>query len=246
MSDTVWDPHQYNNVADFVPKLGEPLIALLTPMANDRILDLGCGDGSLSEKLVPLCKELIGIDASEQMIEAAKVKGISAFVKDAHQMTYAQEFDAVFSNAALHWMREPQKVINNIYNSLKPSGVFVAEFGGYGNADAIVKSLSKELELAQIAFQNPWYFPTAEHYGCLLASAGFDVTHIELFERFTPLNGHIQDWIRAFGQSFFKDTTAIQKQMILDRVTETVKETLLVDGVWHVDYVRLRVKAVKR
>lgn len=245
MSDTVWDPRQYNNVADFVPKLGEPLIELLAPKASDRILDVGCGDGSLSEKLKPLCKELIGIDASEQMIEAAKIKGINAFVRDAHQLSYAQEFDAVFSNAALHWMKEPQKVMQNIHKALKPKGAFVAEFGGYGNADAIVKSLSKELKQEQIVFQNPWYFPTAEAYGSLLSEAGFDVTYIELFERFTPLNGHIQDWISAFGQSFFKDATRLQKQMILDKVTNTVKDTLLVGDVWHVDYVRLRLKAVK-
>lgn len=246
MSDTVWDPRQYNNVADFVPRLGEPLIELLAPNASDRILDLGCGDGSLSEKLIPLCKELIGIDASEQMIEAAKVKGISAFVQDAHQLTYTQEFDAVFSNAALHWMKEPQKVIQNIHKALKPKGAFVAEFGGYGNAELIVKSLSNELKQEHIVFQNPWYFPKADAYASLLNKAGFDVTYIDLFERFTPLNGHIQDWISAFAQSFFEGATSIQTQMVLDKVTNTVKDTLLVDGVWHVDYVRLRVKAIKR
>lgn len=246
MSDTVWDPLQYNNVADFVAKLGEPLIDLLEPKSTDRILDLGCGDGSLSEKLMPLCSQLIGIDASEQMIAAAKVKGLTAFVKDAHNLNYKLEFDAVFSNAALHWMTQPQKVIKNIHQALKPKGVFVAEFGGFGNSNTIVKALVEELNNEKIAFQNPWYFPTAQAYGTLLSTNGFEISYIELFDRFTPLNGPIQDWIRAFGQSFFKNTTNAQQHMILDKVASSVKDTLLVNGTWHVDYVRLRLKAIKR
>lgn len=246
MSDTVWDARQYNNVADFVAKLGEPLIDLLGPKASDHILDIGCGDGSLSAKLMPLCENLIGIDASKQMVEAASAKGITAFVQDAHHLAYEREFDAVFSNAALHWMTEPQKVIDNIHKALKPKGIFVAELGGFGNADAIVKALTDELKREKIAFVNPWYFPTVDAYRSLLSAGGFNVSYITLFDRLTPLKGHIQDWIQTFGQSFLNNTTGAQQQRILDRVAHTVKDTLLVDGIWHVDYVRLRLKAFKR
>jgi trans-aconitate methyltransferase len=245
MSGTVWDPRQYNDVADFVAKLGEPLITLLQPKISDHILDLGCGDGSLSVKLKPLCARLIGVDASQQMIESAKAKGIEAFVKDAHELSYQQEFDAVFSNAALHWMLKPETIIENIHTALKPKGVFVAEFGGLGNAKLIVNALTQELNQAHVAFDNPWYFPSEQEYSALLTQHGFKIDYIDLFDRLTPLKGHVQDWVCAFAQMFLKNATGDERQAILNNLSASIQSDLFIDKVWHVDYVRLRLKATK-
>jgi trans-aconitate methyltransferase len=245
MSETKWDPIQYNKVADFVAKLGEPLLVLLAPKPTDVILDLGCGDGSLTQKIKPLCKELIGADASVEMVNSAVQKGINAYVKDAQYLDFYERFDSVFSNAALHWMTSPEKVVRGVFQALKPNGVFVAEFGGYRNAGKVVDALSDRLTQEGVAFENPWYFPTAQAYTTLLIKQGFEVEYITLFDRFTPLPEHLSDWIEAFGQAFFKHTSEAQKKHIINDVVATLKPTLFVNKQWHVDYVRLRLKACK-
>jgi len=245
MAETKWDPVKYNKVADFVAKLGEPLLILLEPKLSDSILDVGCGDGSLTAKIKPLCENVLGIDASAEMVLAAKARGLNAVVKDAHDLDFNEQFDGVFSNAALHWMTTPKAVISGIYRALKPQGRFVAEFGGYGNAGKIVDTLITCLEREGIVYQNPWYFPTSEAYCDLLVQQGFEVECIELFDRFTPLPEHLSEWLEAFGQAFFTNVDVKQKRHIIDEVTNLVKADLLVNGQWHVDYVRLRVKAFK-
>ncbi|MFT6270016.1 MAG: trans-aconitate methyltransferase [Alphaproteobacteria bacterium] len=245
MSETKWDPIQYNKVADFVAKLGEPLLELLAPKPTDVILDLGCGDGNLTQKIKPLCKEVMGVDASAEMVSSAVQKGLDAYVKDAQELDFHESFDSVFSNAALHWMTTPEKVVKGVFQALKPKGIFVAEFGGYGNAGKVVDALSKRLTQEDIEHENPWYFPTAETYAALLIKQGFAVEYIELFDRFTPLPEHLSDWIEAFGQVFFKHASEAQKRHIINDVTAALKPTLFVNGQWHVDYVRLRLKASK-
>jgi trans-aconitate methyltransferase len=245
MAETKWDPVKYNQVADFVSKLGEPLLVLLEPKLSDSILDLGCGDGSLTEKIQPLCHNVLGIDASAEMVLAAKAKGINAIVKDAHNLDFNEQFDGVFSNAALHWMTAPKAVLNGIYRALKPQGRFVAEFGGFGNARKIVDALTTCLEREGIVYQNPWYFPSAETYSNLLAQHGFSVEYIELFDRLTPLPEHLSEWLEAFGQAFFTNVEIQQKRHIIDEVTNLLKPDLFVNGQWYVDYVRLRLKALK-
>nr|WP_297349904.1 class I SAM-dependent methyltransferase [uncultured Glaciecola sp.] len=245
MAKTKWDPVKYNQVADFVAKLGEPLLVLLEPKLSDSILDLGCGDGSLTEKIKPLCQNVLGIDASAEMILAAKAKNINAVVKDAHNLDFNEQFDSVFSNAALHWMTSPNAVLSGIYRALKPQGQFVAEFGGFGNARIIVDALTRCLEREGIAYQNPWYFPTAEAYSDLLVQQGFRVEYIELFDRFTPLPKHLSEWLDTFGQAFFENADIQQKRHIINEVTNLLKPDLFVNGQWYVDYVRLRVKALK-
>jgi trans-aconitate methyltransferase len=245
MAETKWDPVKYNQVADFVAKLGEPLLVLLEPKLSDSILDLGCGDGSLTEKIKPLCQNLLGIDASAEMVLAAKAKGINAFIKDAHNLDFNEQFDCVFSNAALHWMTTPKAVLSGIYRALKPQGRFVAEFGGVRNAGKIVDALTTCLERDGIAYQNPWYFPTVEAYSDLLVQQGFTIQYIELFDRFTPLPKHLSEWLETFGQAFFTNADTQQKRHIIEEVTNLLKPDLYVNGQWHVDYVRLRVKASK-
>ncbi|MFT5543274.1 MAG: SAM-dependent methyltransferase [Glaciecola sp.] len=245
MSDTKWDPIQYNKVADFVAKLGEPLIDLLEPKLSDVILDLGCGDGSLTQKIKPLCANVIGLDASAEMINSANQKGITAYVKDAQCLDFTETFDSVLSNAALHWMKAPEKVIKGVHEALKPNGRFVAEFGGYGNAGKVIDTLTHRLNQDGLEFENPWYFPTAEDYSTLLLQQGFEVEYIKLFDRFTPLPEHLSDWLEAFGQAFFKNASEAQKRDIVEDVVTALKSDLFVNNQWHVDYVRLRVKALK-
>jgi SAM-dependent methyltransferase len=245
MSETKWDPVKYNQVADFVAKLGEPLLNLLAPKLSDSILDVGCGNGSLTEKIKPLCQHVLGIDASAEMVLAAKAKGLNALVKDANALDFNEQFDAVFSNAALHWMTTPKAVISGIYRALKPQGRFVAEFGGFGNARKVVDALTTYLEGEGIVYQNPWYFPTSEAYSHLLVEQGFELEHIELFDRFTPLPAHLNEWLEAFCQAFFTNVDVTQKKHIIGQVTNLLKPDLLVNGQWHVDYVRLRIKAIK-
>lgn len=245
MPDTKWDPRQYNKVADFVAKLGEPLIGLLSPQEHHDVLDLGCGDASLSIKLKPLCRKLIGIDASPEMVAAANSRGIEAYVQDAHALNYVSEFDSVFSNAALHWMQQPQKVLSGIHKALKPEGTFVAEFGGHGNAHSIVEALTQSLNARGVKYTNPWFFPKPDQYSKLLHDAGFAIAHIELFDRFTPLPGHITEWITTFGQTFLARCSNTELNEVLRDVTQSVQVKLLHKDKWHVDYVRLRVKAIK-
>jgi trans-aconitate methyltransferase len=245
MSKIQWDPVQYNKVASFVSKNGEPLIGLLNPQTNHHILDLGCGDATLSLKLAALCKKVTGVDASPEMVASAKSKGLDASVQDAHDLSFDSQFDCVFSNAALHWMNEPKRVLDNVYNALKHEGTFVAEFGGFGNVDTIVDALTDALKSRGIMFTNPWFFPKPEQYSQLLSEAGFAVQHIEHYHRFTPLTSHLHDWIMTFAQSFLNHCTASQLHEVLQEVADKTKEVLFKNDMWHADYVRLRIKAAK-
>lgn len=245
MPETKWDPVKYNQIADFVAKLGEPLITLLAPKSSDLLLDIGCGDGKLTQKLQGVCQHIIGIDSSSDMVKAANSLGIEAYLKDAHQLEFDAAFDGIISNAALHWMTSPEKVLKGVHDALRPKGIFVAEFGGLGNAGKIVNAVSTALLQRDIPFQNPWYFPSTEAYSTLLKESGFKVESIELFDRLTPLPEHLSEWILTFGQSFFSNASDQQIDSIIGQVINQLKPDLFINGHWHVDYVRLRVRAAK-
>ncbi len=246
MSKTEWNPGRYKQVASFVPDLGRPLIGLLSPQAHDSILDIGCGDGELSQHLAKTCKELVCVDSSKEMVEAAKQKGLDAHHIDAHELGFIQRFDKAFSNAALHWMKQPEKVLQKVHSSLKDGGIFVAEFGAHGNADTIVSNIESYLQTHKIEYEHPWFFPKADEYVSLVESQGFSVHHIEVFDRFTPLDVHIHDWIQTFAQSFIHKMSETHLVNMLDKITHNLAKKLLVDGVWHIDYVRIRIKVQKR
>ena len=132
-----WTADSYQQHTGFVPVLGAPVLDLLAPMADERILDLGCGDGALTEKLVAAGADVLGVDASEAMVEAARARGLDVRVQDGQALDFDRAFDAVFSNAALHWMLDPDAVIAAVHRALRPGGRFVGEFGGHGNVAAI-------------------------------------------------------------------------------------------------------------
>ncbi len=244
-----WNPTQYQSIGAFVPKLGEPLIALLAPTPEMRILDLGCGDGTLTQVLAVSGASVFGVDASPAMVQSAKEKGLTAQVLDAHHMAFSQEFDAVFSNAALHWMTEdPQKVLHNIASALKPKGVFVAEMGGEGNIAAIREAIQKALasyglDIEQIS---PKFFPSVKRYQTMLEQSGFEVIQIETFPRPTPLPNGIRAWIETFATGILEALPQSEREAFLQAAETYAKPKLLTGDGWFADYIRLRFKAVKR
>jgi SAM-dependent methyltransferase len=175
-----WDPDRYARNARFVADLGAPVLDLLAPCDGERILDLGCGDAVLTAKLVPRGCHVVGVDASAQQIDAARKLGLDARVMNGEALDFDKEFDAVFSNAALHWMRNPAKVIAGVHRALRPHGRFVGELGGHGCVAKIKKALVEGLNRRGLdgGAASPWYFPTVADYAQRLSSGGFVVSYI--------------------------------------------------------------------
>jgi trans-aconitate methyltransferase len=239
-----WNPALYAANARFVSQLGQPVVELLAPRAGERILDLGCGDGVLTARLQASGCMVVGVDASPQMVAAAARLGLDARVMSGNALTFDREFDAVFSNAALHWMQRPSEVVAGVFRTLRPGGRFVAEMGGAGNISAIVKALAAALAERGLSLRNPWYFPTADEYRRLLEQHGFSVRTIELFVRPTPLPGNIRGWLAAFGEPLLGDIGAADREAVTNDVLQRLEPQLCrADGTWIADYVRLRFAA---
>ena len=244
-----WDPERYARNARFVADLGAPVLELLAARPGERILDLGCGDGALTIKLVELGCEVVGVDASALQIEAAKKVGLNAHVMNGENLTFENEFDAVFSNAALHWMRNaPDKVITGVHRALKPGGRFVAECGGYGCVAKIKSALVAALNRRGIDGEAaiPWYFPTVEDYSARLTKGGFAPTYIALIPRPTPLPGDVTAWLETFAENFTRPLATADRPAFLAEVQESLRPQLCdAEGKWTADYVRLRFSANK-
>ncbi len=248
MSCQSWDPEGYQNNAGFVSTLGEPLIDLLQPAVGERVLDLGCGDGTLSAKLVATGVEVIGVDSSPPQVAAARARGLEALVEDARRLGFNCEFDAVFSNAALHWVRDPAAVADGVFAALKPGGRFVGELGGKGNVALICRALLDVLAQRGIDGEAvfPWYFPGVDDYTAVLSGAGFRVAHMELFERPTPLPTGMRGWLETMAGPFLAAVAETDREAFLDEVVEALGPDLCDgDGSWTADYVRLRFAAFR-
>ena len=247
-SNQRWNAQQYSKHARFVSDLGMPVVELLAPLRGEYILDLGCGDGVLTKKLADSGCNVVGVDASADMIAAAKALGLDARVMDGHALQFNGEFDAVFSNAALHWLKQPESVVAGVWRALKPGGRFVGEFGGSGNVAAIVGALEYVLSERGIDAKtlNPWYNPTADEYRVLLAARGFSVNAIALFPRPTPLPGSVVGWLETFAQPFAAVLPESDRLAFFEEVAAACRPTLCDNnGHWHADYVRLRFSATK-
>jgi len=241
-----WDAKKYNTHADFVSRLALPVVELLNPQVGERILDLGCGDGTLALEIEKYGSSVVAVDLSEEMVSKSRERELDARVMSATDLSFRDEFDAVFSNAMLHWVREPSVAIENIYRSLRGGGRFVAEFGGHGNVSNIIEGMREVFEKNKYGkFDDFWFFPTTIEYKALLESFGFRVEYIELIERPTPIDD-ISNWLDVFTNGITEGLSGEQIEIFRDETREALKETnYSIDDGWVADYVRLRVKAYK-
>lgn len=239
----------YRTHASFVPELGKAVLDLLTVPAGARVLDLGCGDGVLSQELRARGFDVVGVDTSPSMVAAARAAGIDALCADGHDLPFAeQSFHAVFSSATLHWLTRPDAVIASVYRALRPGGQFVAELGGKGNTARLVRALVAGLSARGLAGDAavPWYFPSPGEYATRLEQAGFRVELMCHFDRPTPLPGDILGWIATFGDSFTRLLPEAARAPYLSEVrAQLASELLNASGTWVLDYVRLRFRATK-
>jgi len=244
----VWDPARYAQHARFVSDLGSPVVELLAPKRGERILDLGCGDGVLTKTLADLGCDVVGVDSSVGQVEAARALGLDARVMPAEDLPFDQEFDAVFSNAVLHWIRRADPMIAGVHRALKPGGRFVAECGGHGCIQKIRTVLVRALDQRgqDGEARVPWYYPTPGDYATRLERAGFRVDSIALIPRPTALPGNLIDFVETFAQSFLQDLSGDARAEYLKEVQDALEPELRnADGTWIADYVRLRFAATK-
>ncbi len=241
-----WDPNRYAASARFVAELGEPLIALIAARPGERILDLGCGDGAFTEKVAATGATVVGVDASPEMVAAARARGLDARAMDGQALDFEREFDAVISNAAMHWMPRADAVLKGVRRALKPHGWLVAEFGGAGNIAIVIEALLEVMGRRGIDARPliPWYYPTPDEYRNLLADSGFTVESIELFSRPTTLPGELADWLETFAGAFLNAVPRSERDAVKREMTELLAPKLRDrSGKWTLDYVRLRVVA---
>jgi SAM-dependent methyltransferase len=243
-----WKAERYAEHAHFVPALGQAVLDLLAPQAGERILDLACGDGVLTEKIAATGASVYGVDGSADMIAAATARGLEARVMDGMNLQFDHEFDAVFSNAALHWMKsDPDAVIRGVARALKPGGRFVAEMGGHGCVAAITLALVVAIErrgVAAVASRIPWYFPTVDDYRGRLERGGFAVDYIALIPRPTPLPTDMTGWIETFGDALLRQLPADKRAAARDDAVALLRPVLCDEqGRWTADYMRLRFAA---
>jgi trans-aconitate methyltransferase len=247
-----WNSALYDKSHAFVFSYGEDLISLLNPKPGEHILDLGCGTGHLTNQLASQGASVVGFDSSPEMIAKAQTAypEIAFHVMDGKTFSFQQKFDAIFSNAVLHWIPEAKQVAQNIYNHLNSDGRMVIEFGGKGNNEKMLAALKRALinhgysEQAKINF---WYYPSIGEHATILEEVGFRVTYAAHFDRKTPLEGSegMKNWFRMFGSNFFKGIEAKVQEQILDEVEAALTPTHLENDKWYADYKRIRMIAIK-
>jgi trans-aconitate methyltransferase len=241
-----WSAESYARNARFVAELGEPVVDWLDPRPGERVLDIGCGDGALTASIVARGADVVGVDSSQPLVEAAVARGVDARVMDAYALPFRGEFDAAFSNAALHWMREPDLALANIARALKSRGRFVGEMGAHGNVAAISTAILAALRAHGIDGEArwPWYFPTPAEYAERLEMRGFVVLRLELIPRPTPLSTGMRGWLDTFANPFLAGVSDEERSDILDEITSLLAPSLRGrTGAWTADYVRLRFAA---
>lgn len=237
----------FKNKESFISDLAAPILEMLEPKDGENILDLGCGDGSLTLEIKKSGANVQGVDLNTGKVEQARAKGIDASVKNITQISFENKFDAIFSNAVLNWVKNPDHAVRNIHKALKKGGRFIAEFGGEGNiktiSDAMQEVFEKNDKLG--TFKNPWYYPSAEEYKKLLEENGFTVEHCELVPKPTRVV-NMDQWLDAFAATIISHLTKQEKVEFKDQVKKILEPKLYTkENDWTLDYVRLRVKAVK-
>jgi trans-aconitate methyltransferase len=244
-----WNTELYETKHDFVWEYGADLIDLLAPQTSERILDLGCGTGQLTERLAATSAEVVGLDSSPEAIDKARINypQIEFRVSDGANFRCDRAFDAVFSNAALHWMQPPEAVVKCIWEALTTGGRFVAEFGAKGNIQNIVTAFNTALLEKQESVYNPWYFPSIGEYGRLLEQQGFKVVYAAVFTRPTELKGRtgLSNWLNMFAAERLSTIELSKRETIIAKTESLLRSTLYREGNWYADYQRIRIMAIK-
>ena len=239
-----WSPTVYAENGSFVPALGAGVLNWLDPQAGESVLDIGCGDGQLTAKIAAAGASVVGIDASPEMVAGARKLGLEARICNAEALPFEGEFDAVFSNAALHWIQNQDAMLAGVKRALKPGGRFVAEMGGQGNIAAIRVALIAVLERHDLPAveQAENYYPTLEGYRTRLEKQGFSVERIELIPRPTPLPASgMHAWLTTFRRGVLEAVPVEMRAQVIDETVALLKPVLCDEqGNWTADYMRLR------
>ncbi len=248
--NSAWNPNLYDDRASFVSELASDLVVSLRPKAGERILDLGCGTGTLTAEIARYGALVTGVDRSAEMIASAREKysELPFEVVDGQELAYSNQFEAVFSNAALHWMPRAEDVVRGVSRSLVPGGRFVAEFGGAGCVATVTQAVTEILNEWQIdpAPYVSWFFPSPGRYASLLEAEGLTVRELRYFDRPTPIAGAdgLAGWLGLFQARLLSDL-GDRGPELCEKATQRCRPRLFRDGRWLLDYVRLRVIATK-
>jgi trans-aconitate methyltransferase len=254
MPQKKWDAELYDARHAFVWEKAKGLVELLAPKPGEKILDLGCGTGALTAEIAACGAEVFGIDRSAEMIAEARKKfpALRFEVIDARELAFVGEFDAVFSNAVLHWIREPERVITGVEKALRPGGRFVAEFGGKGNIQRLVEGMERACQamgISQAVKATNWYYPSIAEYAGLLEKHGLEVRHAALFARPTKLEEGekgLENWIHMFASAFSDSVGPERLEAWIREVERQTRPELWKGDYWELDYCRLRIAAWKK
>jgi trans-aconitate methyltransferase len=245
-----WDAELYEARHSFVWHFGESMVELLDPKPGERILDLGCGPGQLTQKIAEHGASVLGLDSSLDMVGQGRQNypNLHFVLQDATAMEFEDEFDAIFSNAALHWMLDAEAVARRMYRALRTGGRLVAEFGGRGCVQTIDRAVMNTVARYAGCVPDPKrFFPGIGEYASLLEEQGFETRFAHLFDRPTPLEGErgMENWIRQFSWFYFETLPAPEREKALQEAVEQLRPVLYQDGKWSADYRRIRIIAVK-
>jgi SAM-dependent methyltransferase len=243
--EQAWNPLEYEKNGAFVHGLAGGLLEWLDAKPSECILDLGCGDGQLTKRLAATGASVVGVDASPEMLSAARSRGIDAREGRAESLPFADcSFDAVFSNAALHWVREQDAMLSEVRRVLRPGGRFVAEMGGHGNIAAIRVALATVLARHGYGDRQGGenYYPTPDSYARRLERHGFKVERISLIPRPTPLAASgMEGWLRTFCRGVLDVLPEELRKPVVEETAALLAPVLRdEEGNWTADYVRLR------